>query len=191
MSIDEKPTPDEAVTGISVSRLYGFCGVLLAVIFVVDLLVPLGVAVGVMYLVVVLLTLWTPNSKTTLVIAMLSSLLIVAAYFYKPPVDSMWKVILNRGISLFIVWAAALLGLKKNKIEQQGNMLLLEREKALQEMRILKGFLPICASCKKIRDDNGYWTQIERYIKEHSEAEFTHGLCPDCASRLYPDFYKE
>lgn len=190
MSIDEKPTPDEASTRHSVSRLYCFCGVLLAVIFTVDLFIPLGVAIGVLYLVVVLLTLWTPHSKATLIIAMLSSLLIVAVFFYKPPVDSMWKAIFNRGISLFTVWAAALLGLQKNKIEQQRTILLLEREKALQEVRILRGFLPICASCKKIRDDNGYWTQIEGYIKDHSEAEFTHSICPDCAKSLYPDFFK-
>ena len=102
----------------------------------------------------------------------------------------MWKVVFNRGISLFAVWAAAILGLQRNKAEQQRNIVLLEREKAFQEVRILRGLLPICASCKKIRDDNGYWTQIEGYIKDHSEAEFTHSICPDCAKRLYPDFYK-
>jgi len=50
--------------------------------------------------------------------------------------------------------------------------------------------LPICAACKKIRDDKGYWNQIESYIREHSEAEFSHGICPDCAKKLYPDYYK-
>jgi hypothetical protein len=60
---------------------------------------------------------------------------------------------------------------------------------ALEEIKTLKGILPICASCKKIRDDTGYWNQIESYIKEHSEAEFSHGLCPDCAEKLYPEFY--
>lgn len=190
MSIDGRPASDEGSTRHSVTSLYGLCGVLMAVIFTMDLFIPLGVAVGVLYLVVVLLTLWPPNNKATLIIAMLSSFLIVAAFFYKPPVDFMWKVIFNRGISLFAVWAAVLLGLQKNKTEQQRNMHLLERELALQEVRILRGFLPICASCKKIRDDNGYWTQIERYIKDHSEAEFTHSICPDCARRIYPDFYK-
>jgi hypothetical protein len=48
--------------------------------------------------------------------------------------------------------------------------------------------LPICASCKKIRDDNGYWTQIEGYVRDHSEAEFSHGLCPECAEKLYPEY---
>ncbi len=60
-------------------------------------------------------------------------------------------------------------------------------EKALKEIKTLKGMLPICSSCKKIRDDHGYWNQIESYIMDHSEAEFTHGICPECAKKLYPD----
>jgi hypothetical protein len=55
-------------------------------------------------------------------------------------------------------------------------------------VRILSGLLPICASCKRIRDDQGYWSQIEHYLGQHTEAEFSHGICPECASRLYPDF---
>jgi hypothetical protein len=56
----------------------------------------------------------------------------------------------------------------------------------IMSVRTLSGLLPICASCKKIRDDQGYWTQIELYIRDHSQAEFSHGICPDCAERLYP-----
>lgn len=62
---------------------------------------------------------------------------------------------------------------------------------SLAQVQKLSGFLPICAGCKKIRDDKGYWNQIETYIKQHSEAEFSHGICPDCAQRLYPDFCDE
>jgi hypothetical protein len=51
----------------------------------------------------------------------------------------------------------------------------------------LQGLLPLCASCKKIRDDQGYWNRLEKYIQEHSEAEFTHGICPDCVKKLYPE----
>ena len=60
-------------------------------------------------------------------------------------------------------------------------------DEALANVKTLSGLLPICASCKKIRDDSGYWNQIEVYIHEHSEAEFSHGLCPDCAEKLYPN----
>jgi hypothetical protein len=58
---------------------------------------------------------------------------------------------------------------------------------ALIKVKLLSGFLPICASCKKIRDDKGYWNQIESYIRDHSEAEFSHGICPECAEKLYPE----
>lgn len=61
------------------------------------------------------------------------------------------------------------------------------RKQAEEEIKKLRGILPICASCKKIRDDKGYWNQIESYIQEHSEAEFSHGICQDCAKKLYPD----
>jgi transcriptional regulator with GAF, ATPase, and Fis domain len=61
-----------------------------------------------------------------------------------------------------------------------------ELEKALGQVKALSGLLPICASCKKIRDDQGYWQDVAVYIRDHSEAEFSHGLCPDCAEALYP-----
>jgi hypothetical protein len=60
-------------------------------------------------------------------------------------------------------------------------------EKALAEVKTLSGLLPICSHCKKIRDDKGYWTQIESYIHEHSEAEFSHSICRECAKKYYPD----
>jgi PAS domain S-box-containing protein len=72
--------------------------------------------------------------------------------------------------------------------EQERERLITELRNALGEIRTLKGILPICSSCKKIRDDQGYWNQIEAYIREHSYAQFSHGICPDCARALYPDF---
>jgi PAS domain S-box-containing protein len=62
----------------------------------------------------------------------------------------------------------------------------LELQAALNEVKTLSGLLPICSNCKKIRDDKGYWNQIESYIQTHSDASFTHGICPDCMKRLYP-----
>lgn len=62
-----------------------------------------------------------------------------------------------------------------------------EFQSAQREVGVLSGLLPICANCKRIRDDGGYWHQVEQYVKAHSQAEFTHGICPECLSNLYPD----
>jgi CheY-like chemotaxis protein len=64
-------------------------------------------------------------------------------------------------------------------------------QKALDEIKTLRGIIPICASCKKIRNDDGYWQQLELYIKDHSDAEFSHGICDECVRKLYPDFKKK
>ncbi len=63
-----------------------------------------------------------------------------------------------------------------------------ELERALAEIKTLSGFLPICANCKKIRDDNGYWRAVEQFIEEHSQAQFSHAICPNCLAELYPEF---
>lgn len=72
--------------------------------------------------------------------------------------------------------------------EKEHERLIAELQDALSKVRTLSGMLPICSSCKKIRDDQGYWNQIETYIRRHSEAEFSHGICPECAKKLYPDW---
>ncbi len=64
-------------------------------------------------------------------------------------------------------------------------------EKAEEEIKALSGLLPICACCKKIRDDRGYWNQIESYIRERSEADFSHGICPECEKLLYPELQNQ
>ena len=72
-------------------------------------------------------------------------------------------------------------------IENEKENLIAKLHDTLSQVKQLSGLLPICASCKKIRDDKGYWNQIELYIREHSEAEFSHGICPECAKKIYPE----
>ena len=74
---------------------------------------------------------------------------------------------------------------------QEQEKLTLGLRDALTQVKLLSGLLPICASCKKIRNDKGYWEQMEVYIRDHSEADFTHGICPECAQTLYPEYYKK
>jgi len=79
------------------------------------------------------------------------------------------------------------------KYEEKQHRLVQDLQSALSEVKTLKGFLPICSSCKKIRDDKGYWNQIESYIQEYSDAQFSHGMCPECSDKLYgkEDWYIE
>ncbi len=78
---------------------------------------------------------------------------------------------------------------EREKAEMELAKLVGDLQEALAKVKTLTGLLPICASCKKIRDDKGYWTQVEVYVREHTDANFTHSICPECASKLYPDFY--
>ena len=64
-----------------------------------------------------------------------------------------------------------------------------ELQSALDNVKTLGSMLPICASCKKIRNDDGYWSQIEVYIRDHTNTEFSHGICPECAQKLYPGYF--
>ena len=77
---------------------------------------------------------------------------------------------------------------RRKQAEAERDKVIVELKKAISEVKTLRGFLPICCICKNIRDDQGYWNQIESYIRDHSEAEFTHGICPECAKKHYPGF---
>jgi PAS domain S-box-containing protein len=102
------------------------------------------------------------------------------------PVEVTSKVLEYNGRQFLICFAQDIT--KRKQVENEKEKLLNELREALENVKALSGLLPICASCKKIRDDKGYWNQIEHYIRTHSEAEFSHGLCPDCVNKLYPGY---
>jgi len=79
--------------------------------------------------------------------------------------------------------------LKRLMLEKE--KMIVELHEANEKIKILKGFLPICSHCKKIRNDEGYWQQLEKYISEHSEAQFSHGICPICAKEHYSELLSE
>lgn len=283
--------------------------------FVFDSWLPVGVAGGVPYVVVVLISLWSPNNRYTLTVAGCCTLLVILGYFYTESEYAGQAQLLNRGLAILAIWAAAVLASKRQSIEDRlrqsearyssivthagygiimidGNgrvdsvnsaaatlfgyaphefvgrpfadfvapkyqtdfkdhlieylntressiiqrdlevqgyrknqttfpmelnvgevplakqslfvilvrdvtervrtelervQLIGELKKALAEVKTLGGLIPICSSCKKIRDDQGYWEQIEVYIREHSDAQFSHSLCPECVKALYPN----
>jgi len=90
--------------------------------------------------------------------------------------------------------ATALMGVNRDiteqvRVTQEREELIDQLQEALAHVKTLSGLLPICSSCKRVRDDQGYWHQVESYVRDHSNAEFSHSICPDCATRLYPDLY--
>jgi len=104
----------------------------------------------------------------------------------------------NMAIAHMVLWLLGMVGLgfgalrlRRNERERDladaaREKIIAELKDALDQIKTLHGIIPICASCKKIRDDDGFWNQVEVYIRAHSEAEFTHSICPDCAEKLYP-----
>lgn len=87
-----------------------------------------------------------------------------------------------------LVTLMLLLYFHQRDLREERESLIAELRDALSKVKTLTGLLPICASCKKIRDDTGYWEQIEQYVSDHTEAAFTHSICPECVKKLYPEF---
>lgn len=187
----DQPSEKDALNAGTDAALYVVCVVLAVVVLVLDGNVPLGVAVVILYNAVVLLALRTRDRKFIVLLTVVVSIFTVGPLFHKAPIEEMWKAVSNRLLALFSIWVVCYLGLRWETLQEKQEKALREREKALEEVRVLRGFLPICASCKKIRDLEGSWTLLERYISEHSEAEFSHGLCPDCSKKLFPNLFKE
>jgi hypothetical protein len=75
-------------------------------------------------------------------------------------------------------------------IEAEKERLIQKLQEALDKIKTLRGLIPICASCKNIRDDKGFWHHVESYVRDHSEAQFSHGICPTCMKKLYPNLHK-
>ncbi|MBU0613739.1 PAS domain S-box protein [Patescibacteria group bacterium] len=80
---------------------------------------------------------------------------------------------------------------ERRQAEEEKEKLISELQKSLNEVKTLSGLLPICSWCKKIRDDKGYWSQVENYIGKHSEIAFSHGVCPDCMKKHYPELLED
>lgn len=157
-----------------------FCSLCFIVIFTMDTMIPLGVAGGVPYILVILISLWSDRKNLAIYMAIIASALTIIGYFTSPAGGELWMVINNRALAIFAIWIVTILSVQRKNIYQ-------EKEKALSDVKVLSGFIPICASCKNIRDEKGYWNQIEAYIRDNSEADFSHGICPDCAKKLYPE----
>ncbi len=141
-------------------------------IFILDLLTPMGVAIPMLYSGLVLLGLWSPHPTFAFVAATMATILSVLGTIISPSGGVVWIGLTNRLMALLIIWVTAALVFRYKRAEQT--------------TKVLHGLLPICAWCKKIRDDQGYWKQLEDYMEQHSEAHFTHGMCAECAANFNP-----
>jgi hypothetical protein len=97
----------------------------------------------------------------------------------------LWNVLMHLGFYLVVVF---LLSRLRSTMQERAT-LIQELRDSLKEVKELRGILPICASCKKIRTDKGYWQNVEEYISHHTNVEFSHGICEDCAKKLYPQLF--
>jgi hypothetical protein len=97
-----------------------------------------------------------------------------------------WNILVHVGFFIVVVYL-----ISEEKTVSDNNKVLIGRlQQSLDEIKTLSGLLPMCSACKKIRDDDGYWKQIEHYISEYTDARFSHSICPDCKKKLYPGLGK-
>jgi len=174
----------KAVASVVISSL------MLIVIAWIDYITGYDMHFFVLYFLPVAIIAWNIGCKSSIAMAVVCDF---AWYWadlghpYSSPILGYW----NAAIELL---AYVIIALAVSKLWAD-----LDREKflseklgaALGEVTQLQGLLPICASCKRIRDDKGYWEQIETYIGHRSQAQFSHGICPECAKKLYPDISDE
>lgn len=162
------------------NRILAGCTLLSLAIFGLDYLFPTSVAVGVLYISVVLLSLRAENKNLPLFVAAAGSLLIILAMFPYVETGTVWNVLSNVLLALMAIWVVTLLGVRMRTLRE-------EKKEAQLEIRLLTDLLPICTACGKIRDDDRYWHQIEAYVHGHSQMEICQGLCPDCEQKMYPE----
>jgi hypothetical protein len=148
-----------------------------AIIFSVDMLLPRGVAVPILYVVPILLAVHCRQQWFRLSVAVGCTVLTLFGYIFTPPAVPEWIAASNRALAVAAIWTTAVLAWRHLQ--------------ATEHIGVLQDLLPMCASCKKIRDDKGYWSQVEHYIEAHTKTIFSHGICPECMLKWYPEFYPQ
>jgi hypothetical protein len=152
-------------------------GLVLAIFFL-DVFVATDIAIGMLYVApVAWMALWSSKHDTPLMVttAVGCTVLSIVAFLLHPA-DILWTGFINRLIACFMVWLTTVLSITRKRAEE--------------ETKTLRGFLPICSYCKKIRDNTGYWERMEVYISANSQAHFSHGICPECGEEHFPAIYR-
>ena len=146
-------------------------------IFLLDVLIATDIAIGMLYVApVAWMALWSSKHDTPLMVTTaVGCTVFMIAGFFLHPAGILWIGFLNHLIACFMIWLTAALSITRKRAEE--------------ETKILRGFLPICAYCKKIRDDTGYWERMEVFISANSQAHFSHGICPECGEEHFPTVF--
>lgn len=170
-----------------------FCVGIALIVFWADVQLPPGVAMGVPHVLVILFSLQIGDGRVTYGFALACTLLTLLGFHFSPDnpggtAADPWMVLMNRLVALLAIWSSAFMGIRFKALVAQQQALLQERELALKEIKILKGRLPICAHCKRIRDGQDRWLQLEAYLLDHSEAKFSHGICPECLEENFSEY---
>jgi K+-sensing histidine kinase KdpD len=141
------------------------------------------------YLAPLALASWRLSKGEAILASAITSLAsVVVNYVILRPSEGLWIPFWNSIVlfGIFLLVVLTLSSLRKSFLEQR--RLISELQDALANVKTLSGLLPICSWCKKVRDDKGYWQAVEAYVSMHSEAEFSHGICPDCITRVSRDY---
>jgi hypothetical protein len=141
---------------------------------VLDVFLATDIAIGMLYVApVAWMALWSSKHDTPLMVTTaVGCTVFTIVGFLLHPAGILWIGFINRLMACFMIWLTTVLSITRKRAEE--------------ETKILRGFLPICSYCKKIRDDSGYWERMEVYISAHSQAHFSHGICPECGEEHFP-----
>lgn len=139
---------------------------LTATIFLIDVLTPVGVLISMLFAIPIYLTRFLPGLWMVPAFATVCTVLNLLQFVLAPPGGIAWIVIVNRLLIVCLIWGVAYLTM---------------------QIKVLHGFIRVCSACKKIEDEQGRWMAWEVYIGHRSEADFTHGICEECAQKLYPE----
>lgn len=155
---------------------------------VLDAVTPLGLAVWLFQVALVWIASFWADRQQMIAVGVTCSSFILLGFLFSPKAGlAIWIELSNLVFSLVAVAMITHTCLRQRKAEEARRKAAEELAQSQATVRILSGLLPICASCKRIRDQDGTWEQLEIYIRNHSEAEFTHGMCQECVARLYPE----
>jgi hypothetical protein len=160
-------------------QLIAAISILVAGIFILDLFIPRGVLIPVLYTVPLLLALQAKEWWVFLLAAVAATVLTIVGFFISVEVGVesgvYWMAVVNRSLAVITFAVAAAFYAQHKRVEGR--------------LHSLQAMLPYCSACKKVRDDRGYWKQLELYLEEHAVTHFNRGLCPECLPKQYDVVY--